>query len=397
MNLSGGRQFLSIPGPTTVPDEVLTAMHRPAIDIYGGELVDLTGACLERLKSVFKTSGHTYIYVSNGHGAWEAALTNTLSRGDKVLVLESGRFAMLWAEMAEQLGIEVEILKGDWRRAVDVGAVEKRLREDGQGKIKAVLVVQIDTASGVLNDIPGIRKAMDRAGSRALYMVDAIASLATMPFEMDAWGIDVAIAASQKGLMMTPGLGLVATGPRAWEAHKTAGLRTKYWDFTFRDGPLHYQKYCGTPPVHLVFGLDRALSLVLEQGLPRIFQRHRALASAVHAAVDAWSKGGAIGFNILEPSERAPSVTTVLMNGYEPEALRSMCREQCNVLLGSGMGELARSSFRIAHMGHVNAPMILGTLGTTEAALRALAVPCGNGGMDAATAAIARALRSNGE
>ena len=393
MKLSGGPQFLCTPGPTTVPDEVLRAMHRPALDIYAGELIETTNQCLERLKAIFKTQGRTYIYISNGHGAWEAALSNTLSRGDKVLVLESGRFALQWAEMAEQIGIEIEVLKGDWRRAVDVMAVEKRLREDHRGTIKAVLVVQVDTASAVVNDIPGIRKAMDRAGSRALYMVDAIASLATMPFEMDEWGVDVAVAATQKGLMMTPGLGLVASGPRAWEAHKAAGLRTTYWDWTFRDGPLHYQKYCGTPPVHLIVGLARALDLIFEQTLETIFGRHRVLASAVHAAVEAWSIGGVIGFNVEHPAERAPSVTTILMNGRDPEAIRKLCHEQCNVILGHGVGALARTSFRIAHMGHTNAPMILATLATTEAAFRALDVPCGKG-IDAATAAIARALRS---
>jgi alanine-glyoxylate transaminase/serine-glyoxylate transaminase/serine-pyruvate transaminase len=397
MNLSGGRQFLNIPGPTIVPDEVMQAMLRPAIDIYGGEIIGITDHCLERLKSIFKTKGRTYIYISNGHGAWEAALTNTLSRGDKILVLEGGRFPTLWAEMANQIGIEVEFLKGDWRCAVNADAVENRLREDKRGEIKAVLVVHVDTASGVVNDIPAIRAAMDRAGTHALYMVDAIASLATMPFEMDEWGVDVAITASQKGLMMTPGLGLVAAGQKAIEAHKTAGLRTGYWDWTSRDGAAHYQKYCGTPPIHLLFGLDRSLKMIMDQGLKIIFDRHRAMAAAVHAAVEQWSKAGILEFNILNPVERAPSVTTILMNGgYDPEALRVMCREQCNVILGSGMGNLSRNSFRIAHMGHVNAPTILGSLAITEAALRALNIPCGDGGIGAATSVISRALNSSG-
>ncbi len=385
MTVAHGRPFLAIPGPTNVPDSVLNAMHRAAVDIYTGELVGITDTCRDGLKKVFRTEGRTYIYASNGHGAWEAALTNVLSRGDTVLVLESGRFARGWGEMAEVLDVTVEVLPGDWRRAIDPAAVEARLKDDRDGTIKAILVVQVDTASGVANDIAAIRRAIDAAGHPALFMVDAIASLGTMPFEMDAWGIDVAVTGSQKGLMMTPGLGFVGAGPKAIAAHESAGLRTHYWDWTAREGEEHYQKYCGTPPEHMLFGLNEALRLLFEEGLEAIFQRHRLLAGAVQAAVSEWAKGGALDFNVSAPDERSPSVTTVLtLNGTDPEAIRSYCEDRCGVTLGSGIGGLSGKAFRIAHMGYVNAPMILGTLGALEVALKALNVPHGTGGVQAA-------------
>ena len=208
MSVRHGREFLAIPGPTTIPDEVLRAMNRPAVDIYSGGLVHLTDSCLADLKPIFSTAGRVYVYAANGHGAWEAALCNVLSRGDKILVAQSGLFAVGWGEMAKVMGVEVEILPGDWRRAVDPAALEARLKADTGAEIKAVLTVQIDTASSVVNDIAGLRKAIDAAGHDALFLVDTIASLATMPFEMDAWGVDVTVAGSQKGLMTPPGLGL---------------------------------------------------------------------------------------------------------------------------------------------------------------------------------------------
>ncbi len=385
MTVASGRQFLSIPGPTTVPDRVLNAMHRPAIDIYSGALVDITTSCLDDLRRVFRTRGRTYIYAANGHGAWEAALVNVLSRGDKLLVLESGRFAVGWGEMAAVLGGEVEVLRQSPRRAVDPAAVEARLREDAAGAIKAVLVVQVDTASGVVNDILAIRRAIDAAGHGALLMVDTIASLATVPFEMDAWGVDVAVSGSQKGLMTPPGLGFVAAGERALAAHQDAGLRTRYWDWTEREGELHYQKYCGTPPEHLLFGLRAALDMLFEEGLENVFHRHRLLAEAVRRAVGVWAEGGGLEFNIVEPAERADSVTTVLTaDDRDPKRLLDYCARRCNVVLGIGIGDFTGRAFRIAHMGHVNAPMILGTLGAVEIGLAALGIAHGRGGVQAA-------------
>jgi alanine-glyoxylate transaminase/serine-glyoxylate transaminase/serine-pyruvate transaminase len=392
MSLRNGREFLAIPGPTTVPDEVLGAMHRPAVDIYSGDLVRVTESCLADLTRIFRTAGRTYVYAANGHGAWEAALANVLSRGDRILVLQSGLFAMGWGEMAKVLGLEVEVLPGDWRRAVDPAAVEERLKRDKTGEIKAVLVVQIDTASSVVNDVPAIRRAIDAAGHPALYMVDTIASLATMPFDMDGWGVDVAVAGSQKGLMTPPGLGFIAASDKARAAHRRADLVTRYWDWTFRDGEEHYMKYCGTPPEHLMFGLRKALDMIMAEGLEGVIERHRLLAAAVQAAVERWREGGVLDFNILRPEERAPSVTTVLMNGGGPKPLISFCREKCGVTLGVGIGGLDAKAFRIAHMGHVNAPMVLGTLGVVEAGLIALDIPHGKGGVQAAAESIGAAL-----
>ena len=385
MTVRHGREFLAIPGPTTVPDEVLNAMHRPAVDIYAGELLEVTTTCLEDLRRIFRTEGRAYIYAANGHGAWEAALTNVLSRGDKILALESGRFAIGWGEMATMIGIESETLPGDWRRAVDPTALEARLRADKTGEIKAILAVQVDTASSVVNDIPAIRKAIDSAGHGALLMVDAIASLATMPFEMDDWGVDVAVTGAQKGLMTPPGLSFVAAGEKATAIHPDAGLRTKYWDWTAREGNEHYQKYCGTPPEHMLFGLRKALDMLLGEGLENAFVRHRILAGAVHRALEVWSEGGVLDFNIIEPAQRASSVTTVILNdGQEPRPILAYCRERCGVVIGVGIGGLGDRALRVAHMGHVNAPMILGTLGVLEASLAALAIPHGRGGMQAA-------------
>ena len=392
MTLRNGREFLAIPGPTTVPDEVLAAMHRPAIEIYGGRLEAMTHSLLDDLRRVFRTEGRTYIYAANGHGAWEAALTNVLSADDTVLVLESGRFAMGWGEMAAMLGVRIERLPGDWRRAVDPAAVEARLREDVVGAIKAVLVVQVDTASGCVNDIPAIRQAMDAAGHDALLMVDAIASLATMPFEMDGWGVDVALTGSQKGLMTPPGLSFVAAGPRAVTAHASAGLRTRYWDWTMREGEAHYMKYCGTPPEHLIFGQRQALDMLFEEGLPAAFERHRLLAEAVRRTVATWAEGGALSFNIELPAERANSVTTILTGDHAVRPLLDYCEKTCGVVLGVGIGDLADRAFRIAHMGHINAPMILGTLGVVETGLAAVGIPHGRGGVQAAVDWLAEAV-----
>ncbi len=393
MTLRAGREFLAIPGPTTVPDEVLRAMHRPAVDIYDGPLLALTDSLHRDVARVFGTKGRAYIYIANGHGAWEASLTNVLSKGDKVLVLESGRFAVGWGEYARRMGVDVEILPGDLRRAVRPEEVEARLKTDTGGTIKAILVTQIDTASGVVNDIQAISAARRAAGHDALLMVDAVASLGCMPFEMDAWGVDLAMAGSQKGLMMPPGLGFVAANDRARAAHNTAGLRTPYWDWTERESNLHYLKYAGTPPEHMLFGLRQALDLLFAEGMENAFRRHRLLAEATRRAIEIWSEGQALGFNIVAPHERSDTVSVVLTPGCDPDALRTWCRENCGVVLGQGIGDLSGKAFRIAHMGHVNAPMLLGTIGVIEMALGALGVPHGTGGVGDAIAWLGRSLR----
>ncbi|QDL95803.1 aminotransferase class V-fold PLP-dependent enzyme [Rhodopseudomonas palustris] len=390
MVVSAGREFLAIPGPTTMPDEVLQAMHRPALDIYSKEMVTLSEGLLTDLSRLFATKGRSYIYIANGHGAWEAVISNVLSRGDKVLVLESGRFAVGWGNAARAMGCDVEVLQGDWRRAVRPDEVEARLRRDTEHAIKAIVVVQVDTASSARNDLEAIGRAIKAADHPALFMVDAVASLGCMPFEMDAWGIDVAMSASQKGLMSPPGLSFVAVGDRARAVHQRAGLRTPYWDWSERDGPEHYQKYAGTAPVHLLFALRKALDILFAEGLDNTFRRHHLLAGAVRRAVDVWSEGNVLGFNIEHPDERADTVTTVrAAGGHDIAALHHYCKDKCGVVLGVGIGELQNKAFRIAHMGHVNAPMVLGTLGVIEMALTALGIPHSRGGVDAAVACLA--------
>ena len=385
MVVRAGREFLAIPGPTTMPDAVLQAMHRPALDIYSDEMVQLTEGLLRDLSRLFATKGKSYIYIANGHGAWEAVISNVLSRGDKVLVLESGRFAVGWGNAAAAMGADVEVLKGDWRRAVRPAEVEARLRQDKDHKIKAILVAQVDTASGAFNDIEAIGKAIKSTGHPALYLVDTVASLGCMPFEMDAWGIDVAMSGSQKGLMTPPGLAFCAVNDRAQQVHKTAGLRTPYWDWTEREGAEHYRKYGGTAPIHLLFALRQAIDMIYQEELPNVFLRHRLLAEAVRRAVAIWAEGQVLGFNITEAAERSDTVTTVVMAAsHDPVALQRYCKEKCGLVLGVGIGELTGQAFRIAHMGHVNAPMILGTLGVIEVALHALGIPHGRGGVEAA-------------
>jgi alanine-glyoxylate transaminase/serine-glyoxylate transaminase/serine-pyruvate transaminase len=393
MTVANGREFLSIPGPTNVPDAVVAAMQRPAIDIYSGEMLGLTRSLHEDLPKVFRTTGRPYIYAANGHGGWEAALSNVLSRGDTVLVLESGIFALGWGDMAQMMGAKIEVLKGDLRRAVIPAAVTQRLEADTSHEIKAIMVVQIDTASGVVNDIAAIRKAIDAAKHPALLMVDAVASLGCMPFEMDAWGVDVAMSGSQKGLMTPPGLAFVAANDRAHAAHQNADMRTRYWDWTFRQGQAHYQKYGGTPPQHLLFALRKALDLLLGEGLEGAARRHALLAEAARLAVTRWAEGGALAINATQAAERANSITCVLTPDRDPQPLLDYCRHRCGVVLGVGIGPLSGRAFRIAHMGHVNAPMLFGTLGAIEMGLAALGIPHGAGGVQRAVEYLGREVR----
>ncbi|HUD87827.1 MAG TPA: aminotransferase class V-fold PLP-dependent enzyme [Xanthobacteraceae bacterium] len=386
MAVRAGREFLAIPGPTNIPDEVLRAMHRPAVDIYAPALIALTDGLLGDLSRLFGTASRSYIYIANGHGAWEAALTNVLSKGDKVLVLESGKFAVDWGDAAGRLGAEVEIIKGDWRHAVPPEAVEARLRADKGRAFKAVLAAQIDTSTGVVNDIAAIGDAIRSVQHEALFMVDTVASLGCVPFQMDAWRVDLAMAGSQKGLMSPPGLSFVAAGNRAREAHRTAGLRTPYWDWAVRDGESHYQKYSGTPPMQLLFALRQALDMLFEEGLDNVYQRHRLLAETVRRAVAVWSKGKAFEFNIVEAAGRSDTVTAVrAADGFDSGPLQAYCNAKCGVVLGRGLGKMQGNAFRIAHMGHVNAPMMLGTIAVIEMGLRALGIAHGQGGIQAAT------------
>ncbi|MCH9670979.1 MAG: aminotransferase class V-fold PLP-dependent enzyme [Gammaproteobacteria bacterium] len=391
-SLRHGRQSVAIPGPSVIPDRVLAAMNQAMPNIYEGELVDTSKSVLADLPAVARTQGDAFVTISNGHGAWEMALTNTLSRGDKVLVLESGRFAVGWGQLAGTSGVEVETLPGSDRAPVDPGAVEERLKADSGHTIKAVLVVQVDTASSVRNDIRAIRAAMDAAKHPALFMVDCIASLACERFEMDEWGVDVTVAGSQKGLMVPPGLGFVWANAKAMAAHQHADLRTGYWDWGTRgsDGP-HYLKYCGTPPIQHVYALRVALDMLTEEGLENVWWRHEVLGGAVHAAVEAWSSTGDIGFNIESPQARSNAVTTVLTGALDPNRLRALVEREAGLVLGIALAGFD-GAFRIGHMGHLNPPMLLGTLGTIESALVSMGVSVGASGVAAAAAHIGAQL-----
>ncbi len=391
MSLRNGRHQLSIPGPSVIPDRVLNAMHRQMPNIYEGALADLADSVIADLPGVARTSGHAFIGICNGHGAWEMALSNTLSRGDRVLVLESGRFAVGWGEYARRLGIEVEVLNAPPRRGVSPAAVEARLREDSEHAIRAVLVVQVDTASSVWNDIAAIRRAIDAAGHPALYMVDCIASMGCVPFEMDAWGVDVTVGGAQKGLMVPPGIAFNWANQKALAAHREAGLRTAYWDWTPRMGEGEvYLRFAGTAPIPHLYGLREALDMIAEEGLENIWHRHAVLARAVRAAVAAWSAPGGLEFVIVDPEARADSVTTLYTNGVDASRLRRICEDEAGLTLGIGLGEqFSGKAFRIGHMGHLNPPMALGTLGTIEAALAAMAAPMTASGVAAASRVIA--------
>lgn len=387
--LSAGKEIVAIPGPSVVPDRVLNAMHRSMVDIYDGELLSVTDEVFDALPTLAGTDQRALVTIGNGHSAWEMALTNTLSKGDRVIVLDCGRFAAIWGEMATFLGLDVELVEAEPGRANDAADFEARMRADVGHEFKAVLIAHVDTASSVRNDIPAFRRALDAAGHPALLMVDAIASMGCEPFLMDEWGVDVAVAASQKGLMTPPGLGIVWPGPRARKAHETAGLRTRYWDWTYRteDGP-HYLRFCGTPPVSHLFGIREALHMIDEEGLDARWRRHRVLGEAVRAAVDAWSTPTGVGFYVCDDTERSNSVTTIRCNDIDAVELARVCKQDMGVTLGAGIGDLAGPSFRIGHMGHVNPPMVLGVIGTIEAALMAMGHPAPASGVAAAAAVI---------
>ena len=388
-NLSQGREIVAIPGPSIIPDRVLAAMHRAMPDIYEGDLTTVIDSVWAGLPEVVQTSGRVFVPIGNGHAAWEMALSNTLSRGDHVLVLNCGRFAAIWAEMAEFNGLIVEVMEAEEGFANEPSALEERLRADVDRKIAAVLTVHVDTATSVRNDVPALRQAIDAAGHPALFMVDCIASMGCERFEMDAWGVDVTIAASQKGMMTPPGLGLVWANEKALAAHESADLRTRYWDWTYRseDGP-YYLRFCGTPPVSHLFGLAEALAMMAEEGWEARWERHRVLADGVRAAVDAWSTPGGIGFIAQREDQRSDSVTSVTTGSIDAVELRRLCRQQMGVTLGLGIGSDESASFRIGHMGHVNAPAILGVLGSIETALTSMGAPLGSSGVQAATAAL---------
>ena len=397
MSLSQGRLYLAIPGPSVIPDRVLSAMHRAAPNIYEGDLHDITATILTDLRRLVATTGHVAIYIANGHGAWEAANANLFSRGDHALVLATGTFGTSWANSARRMGVGVEVLDFGKKSRADAGQVAAALRADHQHKIKAVLLTHVDTASSVRNDVAEIRAAIDSSGHPALLAVDCIASLGCDRFEMDALGVDVVVAASQKGLMTPPGLGFVWFSAKAREACRGSDLRTPYWDWEARAFATEYWQYfCGTAPTHHLFGLREALSMLQdEEGLAHAWARHDCLARSVWAAVDAWGQGGDIALNVPLAAERGRAVTALRVGGGGALRLRQWCEKVAGVTLGIPLGmalpdEPAYGDYlRLAHMGHVNAHMTLGVLSVVEAGLVALGSPHGKGALEAATAVVA--------
>jgi len=397
MSLNFGRSLLAIPGPSVIPERVLTAMHRASPNISQGEIVNLTATILADLKTVARTTGNPIIYIANGHGAWEAALRNTVNPGDKILVLGTGRFAPGWAALAETLGINVQLVDFGMQSDADPNRLEDELRADTSRSIKAVLTVQTDTASSVRNDIPALREAIDNAGHDALFMVDCIASLACDRFEMDQWGVDVMVAGCQKGLTTPTGVSFVFYNDKAAMARKRASPGY-YWDWDTRTNPeLFYHRFGGTPPTHHLFGLREALNILLhEEGIEACWERHATIAKAYWAAVDAWGSNSPIAHNIHDRAKRSNAVSTIATGLGEAAAIRDWTEQQAGVTLGIalGFGELnspqSNSRFRIGHMGHQNVPMVMGVIGAIDTALKALSIEHGSGAMEAATAVLAQ-------
>jgi alanine-glyoxylate transaminase/serine-glyoxylate transaminase/serine-pyruvate transaminase len=399
MSLAHGRHTLAIPGPSVMPDRVLAAMHRAAPNIYAGELIEMTRGLIPDLRAVARTRHAATIYIGNGHAVWEASLANVLSRGDRVLVPATGRFGHGWGEMARGLGAEVEVMDFGLRAPVDPARLEERLAADRAHAIKAVLAVQTDTSTSVRSDIAAMRAALDRAGHPALLMADCIACLGCDAFHMDDWGVDVMVAGSQKGLMTPPGLGFVWFNPRADAARERADCVTRYWDWRPRANPEEYSQYFdGTAPTHHLYGLREALTmLVHEEGIEAAWARHARLARALWAAFEAWGRGGPAELNVTDPASRSHAVTSVRIGAPHGTALRDWLTEKAGVTLGIGLGMAPAGDpawhgfFRVGHMGHVNAHMMMGTLGAIEAGLKALDIPHGPGALEAAAEVIAGA------
>lgn len=396
--MAGGRSYLAIPGPSVMPDEVLRAMHRASPNIYEGALVEMVATIIPDLKYVARTAHHAAIYIANGHGAWEAALANVVAPGERVLVPATGRFGHGWADMAAGLGLDVQVIDFGRASALDPAQVAEALKADSEGRIKAVLATHVDTSSSVLNPMADLRKAMDATGHPALLMADCIASMGCDRFEMDDWGVDVAVTASQKGLMVPPGLGFVFFNERAAEVRSKMERVSRYWDWVPRADPeIFYQYFGGTAPTHHLYGLRAALDMIREEGIEAIWARHERNASAIWAACEAWAEAGALRLNIADRALRSRAVTSLRIGLPHGPALRGWVEENAGLVLGIGLGmseegdEQGRGYFRLGHMGHVNGQMVMGLLGGIEAAFNALDVPYGAGGLSAAARALAEA------
>ncbi len=394
--MAAGRPYLAIPGPSVVPDQVLQAMHRPSPNIYAGELVEMTAALIPDLRQVARTQHDAAIYIANGHGAWEAALQNTLQPGDRVLVPASGRFAIGWSEMAEALGIDAEILDFGPHAPWDMDRIAERLAADREHRIKAVLGVHVDTSSSIRNDVAALRRALDAAGHPALLLADCIASLGCERFEMDAWGVDVMVSASQKGLMVPPGLSFVFFNGRAAAARAALPRVSRYWDWAPRASPDEfYQYFGGTAPTHHLYGLRAALGMIHAEGIENVWARHAHLARAIWAACEAWGADGPLRMNVPDRRLRSNAVTALHIGSPLGTELRHWLERNLGLTLGIGLGMAPAGSsgwhgfFRIGHMGHVNGHMVMGLLGGIETGLEALNIPHGPGALEAAAMALA--------
>jgi alanine-glyoxylate transaminase/serine-glyoxylate transaminase/serine-pyruvate transaminase len=385
-----GLRLLHSPGPTRVPDEVVNAMARQPTDLADGRLPLLVTACESGMKAILKTDrAEVFFYAANGHGGWEAVIANLVAPGSSVLVPGTGHFSDNWAEQIEAFGgkaVRTPYVEG---LPIDPAAVEAALRDDSEHRIGAVFVVHTDTASGTSCDLGALRRAIDAARHPALFVVDVVASLAAAPFAMDELGVNVAIGASQKGLMVHPGMAFVAADERALEAARRNPAPRFYWDWQRRRSDLSYRKFCGTPPLAHLAGLEAALGLIAAEGLSEVHARHARLARAVHAAVICWGEGGALRLFTKVPAARSVSVTAIEVSpGIDPEALRTVARERFQVAVAGGLGPLSGRVFRIGHLGDMNEAMILGCLAGIEAAMQAQGIAYGHHGVDAAVASL---------
>jgi alanine-glyoxylate transaminase / serine-glyoxylate transaminase / serine-pyruvate transaminase len=397
MSLAAGRPYLAIPGPSVIPDRVLRAMHQGSPNIYEGPLIEMVASLMPDLRTVAGTTGHVAIYIGNGHAGWEAANANLFNKGDKALVLAVGQFGLSWANSARAMGIEVEVLDFGKSTPADMDRVEAVLRADTGHRIKAVLTTHVDTASSIKTSIPALRAAMTAAGHTALLAVDCIASLGCDEFRMDDWGVDVMVAACQKGLMTPPGMAFVWFSEAARLRCGKTDLATPYWAWGPRAEPEEFwQIWDGTAPTSHLFGLREALDMIREEGLPNVWARHRTLAGAVWAAFDAWAAGNpAIGLNVANPQDRGCSVTAARLGAPHATRLREWCETKAGLTLGIGLGMAPSTDpayhgfLRVGHMGHVNAHMTLGALAVMEAGMIALDIPHGPGARGAAARIIA--------
>jgi alanine-glyoxylate transaminase / serine-glyoxylate transaminase / serine-pyruvate transaminase len=390
MSNTSGRHFLQIPGPTNVPERVLRAMARPTIDHRGPEASRLILEIIGGLKKIFKTSGQLVIFPASGTGAWEAALVNTLSPGDRVLMFETGHFASLWRDMATNLGLEVQFVPGDWRHGADPDLAASLLSQDTAHRIKAVAVVHNETSTGVTSHVASIRKAIDRSGHPALLLVDTISSLGSIDYQHDHWGVDVTVAASQKGLMLPPGLSFHAISAKALAASESSHFPKSYWDWR----PMLPSNQSGffpyTPATNLLFGLRESLQMLEDEGLENVFARHSRHAEATRRAVRAWG----LETLCLNPDEYSSSVTAILLpSGCDADELRKIVLEQFNMSLGNGLGKLRGKVFRIGHLGDFNDLMLAGTLSGVEMGLALAGIPHSRGGVSAALEYLTEAAR----